>query len=365
MSTVCTRDLEAIIGVSERLQRCAGLSEFIAAAQEELAGIIPCENAVLHHAPDAHSLIYTCFAPDRTMPAERFLQFNDIALKQHPLVTFHLQYGDADPGVIRLSEVATLTELRRLDVYNEFLRPAGIDRQMAALVPARHAAMVGCMVGRGGRDFTEHDAALLDLLRRQLGLAFDNMMLRVALIAALETQSEALDGTGRAVVLLGSGCSILWRSALAERWLSSYFPGDRGNALPETIRAWLVAHHAVRSPDDFGDEVAEELLVQGADGVLALRLLPSATARWEALLLEERPLTVPANAADDLTPRERDVLRAMAAGRSDAETSDMLGISVRTVQKHREHLYTKLGVRTRTAAVLYALRMHHGATRST
>ena len=55
--------------------------------------------------------------------------------------------------------------------------------------------------------------------------------------------------------------------------------------------------------------------------------------------------------SDRLTRREAEVLRWVAAGKSDAQIGAILGISARTVQKHLEHAYQKLGVENRTAAV--------------
>ena len=54
--------------------------------------------------------------------------------------------------------------------------------------------------------------------------------------------------------------------------------------------------------------------------------------------------------AGQLTAREREVLRWVAAGKSDAQIGVILHISARTVQKHLEHAYQKLGVENRTAA---------------
>jgi predicted ATPase/DNA-binding CsgD family transcriptional regulator len=59
-----------------------------------------------------------------------------------------------------------------------------------------------------------------------------------------------------------------------------------------------------------------------------------------------------------LTPRERDVLRLLADGRSDREIAAALSLSSRTVGWHVTHLLAKLGVESRTAAASYALR--HG-----
>jgi DNA-binding NarL/FixJ family response regulator len=51
-----------------------------------------------------------------------------------------------------------------------------------------------------------------------------------------------------------------------------------------------------------------------------------------------------------LTPRELDVLRLLAAGRSDREIGEALFISHRTVHRHVAGVYAKLGVSTRAAA---------------
>ena len=54
----------------------------------------------------------------------------------------------------------------------------------------------------------------------------------------------------------------------------------------------------------------------------------------------------------ELTTRELEVLEHVAAGRTDREIAAFLYVSVRTVHKHLEHVYEKLGVRTRTAAAM-------------
>lgn len=56
-----------------------------------------------------------------------------------------------------------------------------------------------------------------------------------------------------------------------------------------------------------------------------------------------------------LTQREAEVMHWLACGKTDAEIAALLAISPRTVQKHLEHIYVKLGVETRTAAVMRTL----------
>ena len=58
-----------------------------------------------------------------------------------------------------------------------------------------------------------------------------------------------------------------------------------------------------------------------------------------------------------LTPRETEVLNWVVAGKTNPEIAAIVSAGVRTVQKHLEHIFTKLGVETRTAAAMRALAM--------
>ncbi len=57
-----------------------------------------------------------------------------------------------------------------------------------------------------------------------------------------------------------------------------------------------------------------------------------------------------------LTERERDILRLAACGMSNSRIADHLSVSVRTVQAHLTHIFDKLGVGSRTEAVIVGLR---------
>lgn len=64
--------------------------------------------------------------------------------------------------------------------------------------------------------------------------------------------------------------------------------------------------------------------------------------------------TLSLRAALPLTPREREVLDWVAAGKTNRDVAAILGASPRTVEKHLERIYEKLGVETRIAAVMRA-----------
>ena len=98
----------------------------------------------------------------------------------------------------------------------------------------------------------------------------------------------------------------------------------------------------------------------GADAILAAveaareggMLMPPPVARLVLALFSPEP------AAPDygLSPRERDVLAAMADGLAQKEIADRLGLTANTVNTHVQHLYAKLHVRSASAAVAKALR---------
>lgn len=60
-----------------------------------------------------------------------------------------------------------------------------------------------------------------------------------------------------------------------------------------------------------------------------------------------------APALRELTQRETEVLTWVARGKTNKDIADILGLSPRTVNKHLEHAYVKLGVETRTAAAAF------------
>jgi two-component system response regulator NreC len=62
-----------------------------------------------------------------------------------------------------------------------------------------------------------------------------------------------------------------------------------------------------------------------------------------------------ARQADELSERERDVLRLIALGHTNAEVAEQLFISIRTVESHRAHIQQKLRLSSRAELVRYAL----------
>jgi PAS domain S-box-containing protein len=61
-------------------------------------------------------------------------------------------------------------------------------------------------------------------------------------------------------------------------------------------------------------------------------------------------------AVEQLSPREREIARLTSEGMTSSAIGAALGISTRTVETHRANVYRKLGIRSRTELIVYAIR---------
>ncbi|NDY89642.1 response regulator transcription factor [Ideonella livida] len=170
---------------------------------------------------------------------------------------------------------------------------------------------------------------------------------------------NALDAFGHATVVVRERDGRrLWQTALARRLLESYFPGVPEVTTPAEVAAWIARESLRRRA---GAEPQSLTVARGANRLsLALHRLPdgSSEGEWlvvlreasEAALLEALALAFPV-----LTAREAEVLHWVIQGKTNRDIGDILGTSPRTVHKHLEHVFEKLGVTSRTAAAAMAL----------
>lgn len=154
---------------------------------------------------------------------------------------------------------------------------------------------------------------------------------------------EAVDVAGFGVVLVDARGRIAWRSPQAALWLQA-IDGVVPGRLPDPVYAALE-----------GD--AGEVLLSLAGSQLSVRNMGRVGFDETMLLLEQRSANTAAPsrlASAALTPRETEVLSWLAKGKTNRDIGDILGMSHRTVNKHLEHIFEKLGVETRAAAAALA-----------
>ncbi|WP_422563991.1 response regulator [Ideonella sp.] len=170
---------------------------------------------------------------------------------------------------------------------------------------------------------------------------------------AMRMAREALDVGGHGVVVVDGRGRMAWRSPQAQRWMGEFFADETAASFAD----WLGAPVDEGSR---GDEAALLVRRVAADGrILVARWLGDigmGEAMW--LLSVQRAGEAAASRllTAALTPRETEVLSWVAKGKTNRDVGEILGLSPRTINKHLEHVFEKLGVETRAAAAALASR---------
>ncbi|MER6911846.1 AAA family ATPase [Streptomyces sp. NPDC000594] len=143
------------------------------------------------------------------------------------------------------------------------------------------------------------------------------------------------------------------RAMVRTRWAHSLLPSDREHAT-ELLR------HADTTARAVGDRpLTEDIALIAQSARLALTDRPARTARGQGAADRTPSVSAQPGAALGLTPREEDVLRLVAAGRSNRQIAEALYISPKTASVHVSNILAKLGVsgRGEAAALAHRLRL--------
>ena len=155
---------------------------------------------------------------------------------------------------------------------------------------------------------------------------------------------HAIDAVSHAAISVNADGTPLWQTRQAADWLTKYFSSDSlpKDQLPTIVAEWLKAELA---------KEGDHLPLHAKSAGLELHLTLARRQRELLILLEEKSEEGTASLDHyQLTPRELDVLLWVAKGKTNRDIAEILGMSPRTVNKHLEHIYVKLGVETRSAA---------------
>ena len=122
-------------------------------------------------------------------------------------------------------------------------------------------------------------------------------------------------------------------------------------------------HGLVFYPTQKGREPAPLLIAEGNKRLLASFHDQTGDDEWMVVLREENDASAVESliAAFRLTQREAEVLYWVVQGKTSNDIGEILGNSPRTVNKHLEHVFEKLGVETRTAAANLAMSKMRGS----
>ncbi|MEO7246255.1 MAG: response regulator transcription factor [Rubrivivax sp.] len=170
---------------------------------------------------------------------------------------------------------------------------------------------------------------------------------------------RALDAFGHATLVVRERDGRrLWQTALARELLMQQFPALGDVHAPPPVTAWIARESLRRRA---GAPPHGLTVGHGAQRLsFALHAMDEAGSPGEWLIVlrqdsEAALLDALASAFPALTAREAEVLYWVIQGKTNRDIGDILSLSPRTVHKHLEHVFEKLGVETRTAAAALAL----------
>jgi len=198
----------------------------------------------------------------------------------------------------------------------------------------------------GGVDYVTKPIVIEEMLAR----------IRVHLANARLTQSAraALDVSGRFLLAVNRLGKLMWATPQAQKLLSDNLAAGTNDelVLPEPMLQWLEqaqkgkAGSKTTAMASFPDNEELRLQYMGKLGPneFLLRLAKDSSTNMPTEFSSELGLTT----------REGEVLSWLSKGKTNRDIAQILGLSPRTVDKHLEQIYAKLGVENRTAAAAIA-----------
>lgn len=198
----------------------------------------------------------------------------------------------------------------------------------------------------GGVDYITKPVELEEMIARVTIHLLNSKMMRSA--------REALDSFGRAVLAIDAQGTVIWGSPRAYDLLD-----QAGLAASDQLGAHapLMAWLEQTSTQPVSSMVPLEWLGlrftyigRSSTGELLVRLDPTTDDRPHDILAKEL----------NLTDREGEVLFWLSQGKSNRDIAEILSLSARTVNKHLETIFQKLGVENRTSAAIIADRRLNG-----
>jgi DNA-binding NarL/FixJ family response regulator len=198
----------------------------------------------------------------------------------------------------------------------------------------------------GGVDYVTKPIVIEEMLAR----------IRVHLANARLTQSAraALDVSGRYLLAVSGQGKIMWTTPQAQKLLSDSLAAgtDDEFMLPDPMPQWLEqaqqskagSKASATAPFPNNEQLRLQYMGKLGPNEFLLRLAKDSSTNMPAEFSSELGLTT----------REGEVLAWLSKGKTNRDIAQILGLSPRTVDKHLEQIYAKLGVENRTAAAAIA-----------
>jgi DNA-binding response OmpR family regulator len=213
---------------------------------------------------------------------------------------------------------------------------------------------------------TEHvvnalESGGVDYLTKPINIDELRARIRVHLSNARSAQSArvALDAAGRHLLAVKGSGGIHWSTPQATRLINAATNSDDGlGMVTRRIGNWMLG----RDRPGFARDTSFPLEEGGTASLLFsyLGAIGADEYLFRVASANKRPDDEILRGHFPLTMRESEVLLWIAKGKSNRDIGEILGLSARTVNKHLEQIYVKLGVENRASAAVKAAHVLHG-----
>ena len=349
------RDLRAALRTLQSLAaQSVDSRSFIDAALEQLTGIVASDLTTLSICDLERGSRWVVGRNGESLSAADRTAF-DRHFRQHPLVRFHSTH----PGgpTQRISDCMGALAFRNSALYADYYRRIGINHVMALPLRIDNANVISVVFNRSHSDFKDNERTVLDAVRQPVAAIYRNLVACEEAGIGLKCITQLVAQAGWQMLRVSMAGQILDASPTALKLLDRFFPESGHTKLPAPLLAWFARSRnwgLERPAVDHGQQF--ELLRAGTR--LTAHFVPDPdNACGGYLLMKDDRLGLRADDLQELSlsAREREVLALVTAGKTNGEIAVVLAISARTVQKHLEHIFQKLGVETRTAAAIRVL----------
>lgn len=312
----------------------------------ELQKLIKCDLAGYNEVNLPRNRAVILLDPPWTDEGTAQLQHNfGKVMHEHPVITYFNETGDGQ--ALKISDFISAREFHSRTIYRDVYRGMNVEDQISFAVKVEAGFIIGIAFNRANRSFTEQDRLRLNLVRPHIIQAYMHVCELAGHKERKRDLEMALRENGVGVIVLTDSGTLIHETPGAFECIARYVPIPDGkeSRLPLGIMQWACQTNS-------NEAAAGPFVASGEPGRLVIRKV-----RHEdriVLLLSEEAKPDAAGHLDryQLTPREGEVLKWVAEGKSNAEIATILGLTPGTVKLHVERILAKLGVENRTMAAL-------------
>jgi DNA-binding CsgD family transcriptional regulator len=366
-------DIKSILRFQQKVYNFCNLETFSNHVLSILPSVVPSDTH-FYAEVNYQKATVSSVCPPRHLTSPEVNRVGNKYFYEHPLVRHYLETHNG--RAYKISDFLSENELHRLEgVYWQFIHPMGMEDEMIIVLPTSstysnvnklHQTQandvdIGINIGlhRTSRNFLERDRLVLNLLRPHLLQAYRNATTVTQMQQELTQLNKAVEQLG--TIILTGDLKVKLMTKRAWKLIKQYFrlSSCTQTHLPDNLLRWI--KHGISQLNQSNEIslpcLALQLEQEGKR--LLVRLIVKQPREQYLLLLEEHllhALTPELLQLLGLTKREAETLYWVTQDKSDKEIALILDLSTPTVKKHLEHIYQKLGVQTRIAAVMYALK---------